>query len=107
MGAERGAAGLGGESADLRLQPQTFLGSAESNLQVHTSLALKSRLSLCRLQIFFLLQNTDVFCRVAYMSRADEKCEFPGPAGRRTVTVIKNPRPQYGGQRTSPPYCRL
>ena len=30
-------------------------------------------------------------------SRADEKCEFPGPAGRRTVTVIKNPRRQYGG----------
>jgi len=67
MGAERGAAGLGGESADLRLQPQTFLGSAESNLQVHTSLALKSRLSLCRLQIFFFLQITDVFCKVVYM----------------------------------------
>ena len=55
MGAERGAAGLGGESADLRLQPQTLLGSAESNLQVHTSLALKvATLSLQIADSFFL-----------------------------------------------------
>ena len=42
---ERGAAGLGawlaGESADLILQRQTLLVSAESNLQIHTCLALK------------------------------------------------------------------
>ena len=53
--AERGAAGLGGESADLRLQPQTLLVSVESNLQVHTSLALKvTTLSLQIADSFFL-----------------------------------------------------
>ena len=35
-----------------------------------------------------------------------KRAESGGPAGRRTGTEIKNPRRQYGAQRSSPPYCR-
>ena len=36
-----------------------------------------------------------------------KKCEFPGPAGRRVVTAIKNPRPSCGAQGQCQSYCGL
>jgi hypothetical protein len=78
--AERGAAGLGGESADLRLQPQTLLVSVESNLQVHTSLALKvATLSLQIADSFFLqrLQMGSARCHTWPTRRCAAGCSQP------------------------------